>query len=98
MLKIVMAWERAGAIVLHLEGQLVGPWVGELERVSEPFLTRSGALHLDLSLVSFVGRDGVELLTRLRDRRAQLFNCSRFVAEQLRTAGERANGVGTDRA
>jgi hypothetical protein len=39
MLKIVMAETGAETAVLHLEGQMIGPWVTELERVCEPILT-----------------------------------------------------------
>jgi hypothetical protein len=48
---------------------------------------RGAELHLDLSTVSFVSREGVDLLSRLRDGHARLLNCSRFVAEQLKAAG-----------
>jgi hypothetical protein len=93
MLKIVMAEQGPDAMVLHLEGQLIGPWVTELERVCEPLLTGRAALELELATVSFVSREGAELLMRLRDRHARLLNCSRFVAEQIKTAAPRpANG------
>jgi hypothetical protein len=85
--------------VVHLEGQVVGPWVAELERVCEPLLAGGAELHLDLSTVSFVGRDGVELLSRLRDGHARLLNCSPFVAEQLKAARDGGlDGAGEDQA
>jgi len=84
MLKIVMKEGPLEPPVLDLEGQVIGPWVQELDRVCEPILALGAGLCLDLSGVSFVSRDGVELLRRLRDRRTRLLNCSRFVAEQLR--------------
>jgi hypothetical protein len=84
MLKIVIKEGAPGAPVLDLEGQVVGPWVEELDRVCEPILARGAGLSLDLSSVSFLSREGVELLWRLRGRHARLLNCSRFVAEQLK--------------
>jgi len=84
MLKIVIKEGAPGAPVLDLEGQVVGPWVEELDRVCEPILARGAGLSLDLSSVSFISREGVELLWRLRDRHTRLLNCSRFVAEQLK--------------
>jgi len=58
-------------------------------------------LHLELSTMSFVSRDGVDLLARLRGGRARLLNCSpcsRFVAEQLEAAGGgRVEGTGEGR-
>jgi len=84
MLKIVMKEGPPETPVVDLEGQVIGPWVQELDRVCEPILARGGGLSLDLSGVSFVSRDGVELLWRLRDRHTRLLNCSRFLAEQLK--------------
>jgi hypothetical protein len=99
MLRIVMVETEAETAVLHLEGQVIGRWVAELERVCEPLLERGAELHLDLSTVSFVSREGVELLSRLRDGHARLLNCSRFVAEQLKaTGGAPSDGAAEDRA
>ena len=79
---------NAGARVV-LEGQIIGPWVGELARVCEPLLD-AGTLTLDLGAVSFVGRDGVELLARLKGSRVTLRNCTRLLHEQLKA--REANG------
>ena len=98
MLKIVIARRGAETTALHLEGQIVGPWVAELERVCEPLVNGNEALELDLSLVSFVSRDGLDLLARMRARDARLVNCSGFVAEQLRTNAERDRAAGAKRA
>jgi anti-anti-sigma regulatory factor len=99
MLRIRMAQTGAGTAVVHLEGQVIGPWVAELERVCDLILARGSELHLDLSTVSFVDRDGVELLARLRDGHARLLNCSRFVSEQLKVAGDGGfSGAAEDRA
>jgi anti-anti-sigma regulatory factor len=58
--------------------------VDELSRSCERILGIGGTLSVDLSEVSFVDRDGVELLQRLRARDVALVNCSPFVAEQLK--------------
>ena len=84
MLKIVIKEGPPETPVLDLEGQVIGPWVQELDRVCEPILASGAGLSLDLSSVSFISREGVELLSRLRGRRTRLLNCSRFVAEQLK--------------
>jgi len=95
MLKIVAVVDLEDKAVLYLEGQVIGPWVAELERVCEPIVARGSELDLDLSTVSFLSREGVELLSRLRHGRARLLNCSPFVTEQLRRAGAAgANGSG----
>jgi hypothetical protein len=84
MLKIVTNQESRGVAMLYLEGQVVGPWVDELGRVCESLLSAGSRLHLDLSNVSFVSLEGVELLSALRDRQACRLHCSAFVEEQLK--------------
>jgi anti-anti-sigma regulatory factor len=82
MLKIVALEPADGRVVLRLEGQIVGPWVDEVERACGEVSTR--ALCLDLSQVSFVERRGAELLRALGNRGIPLLHCSPFVSEQLR--------------
>ena len=84
MLRIESKAHGSNGLELHLEGQVVGPWVVELERICEDALTAGSHLLLDLGNVSFVSREGVALLARLRDGHACLSNCSSFVAEQLK--------------
>jgi hypothetical protein len=85
MLKIAATEAGTGTAVLHLEGQVIGPWVRELERVCGPYVARGALLDLDLSAVRYVSREGLELLARLAGNGARLVNCTPFVAEQLRT-------------
>jgi anti-anti-sigma regulatory factor len=88
MLKMVLTKDPGHGSTVHLEGQVIGPWVEELRRVCEPMLTNGAGLRLDLSKVSFVSREGVRVLWGLRDQHAALRNCSRFVAEQLKALEE----------
>ena len=69
--------------VLHLEGQLIGPWVDELERTCDRLLA-TRPVTLDLADVSFVERRGVHLLRTLGTRGVPLLRCSPLVAEQLK--------------
>ena len=85
MLKILLVKTTDETPTLRLEGQVIGPWVEELKRLCEQILATGVKLSLDLSDVSFVDRDGVELFRSLRDRHVALLNCSGFVAEQLKT-------------
>lgn len=85
MLRIVSRCNGYGATTLILEGRLVGPWVEELRRACGETLDPA-SLVLDLRAVSFVDRDGADLLRNLSERRAEITNCSPFVAEQLRVA------------
>ncbi len=84
MLKIVLSETSRKTPTLELEGKLVGPWVEELRRSCEAVLSTGAKLTLDLSEVSFLDRNGVELVRSLTNRNVALLNCSRFVVEQLR--------------
>ncbi len=84
MLKIVLSQTSRNNPTLQLEGQVVGPWVEELRRSCETVLSTGAKLILDLSEVSFLDRDGVDLVRSLTNRNVALLNCSRFVVEQLR--------------
>ena len=90
MLRISVRANGGAGTRVDLEGQIIGPWVGELARVCEPLLDAGKLLTLDLGAVSFVGRDGIELLARLRGNRVTLRNCSRLLHEQLKA--REANG------
>ena len=83
MLKIVTIGPEADGAVLRLEGQIIGPWIDELQRTCDRLLTVS-PITLDLSHVSFVERRGVELLRSLGIRGVPLLHCSPFVTEQLK--------------
>jgi hypothetical protein len=88
MLRIVRNETGNGQATLRLEGQVIGPWVGELEQVCAPILASGVGLLLDLSGVSFLSREGVLLLCRLRDRQVPVLNCSAFVMEQIKALEE----------
>ncbi len=84
MLRIELLDQKDGTTTLELAGRVVGPWVDELSRSCERILSVGGMLSVDLRAVSFVDRDGVEFLQRLRGHAVALVNCSPFVAEQLK--------------
>lgn len=84
MLKIESIAAPRDRRTLRLEGRLIGPWVDELRRSCESVIAIGAPLALDLANVSFVDRDGAELLRTLETHHVVLLNCSGFVAEQLR--------------
>lgn len=90
MLRISTSEAPGEQVTLHLEGQVIGPWVEELGRTCESILTQGGRLTLDLAHVSFLDREGLLLCQRLVERQVSLKNPSTFVAEQLR--GTRCDG------
>jgi hypothetical protein len=85
MLKIVRNDPTSDSIVLRLEGKVIGPWVEEVRRISEKILVSGRSLTFDLSEVTFVDREGIELFRALREQQAMLLNSSVFVAELLKS-------------
>lgn len=84
MLRISVEELSGHNATLHLEGHLVGPWVGELQLSCDQALRESKRLTLDLTAVSLVDRDGINLLRKLARCEVALTNCSAFVALQLK--------------
>ena len=86
MLKISIISDSDQAIRFQLEGKLVGPWVEELQRLSDEALSHQKAVSLDLERVLFVDARGVALLRDLARRQVSQVNCSQFVSQQLKEA------------
>jgi hypothetical protein len=90
MLRISISGASAADGTVKLEGKLLGPWV---EEVRHHFMAVDRGLlpRLDLSCVTFVDRDGTELLRQLLRQGIQIESCSAFVAELLRSDCKRIN-------
>jgi anti-anti-sigma regulatory factor len=71
--------EDDAATVLLLEGKLLEPWVGEVERAVASASGRF-AVQLDLSGLDYVDASGARLLARLRQRGVVLRLASPLVA------------------
>ncbi len=84
MLRISQTKPGDHAVTLRLEGRVVGPWVTELQRLSEEVLAKGRTLGLHLGEVEFLDVQGVALLSKLRARGVTLLECPPFAAEQLR--------------
>lgn len=82
-LRISEAHSQDETLVLRLEGRIIGQWVMELETVCNRALAGTRPVVLDFAQVSFVDKDGVELLRHLISRRIRVVNCSPFIALQL---------------
>jgi len=63
-------------VVFTLEGSLSGPWVEEADRVccQAPVNEHSLAVRIDLSNVTFVSNEGMELLERLCANGAEIIS------------------------
>ena len=86
MLKIESIRTANGCPRLKVEGRVIGPWVAELRLACERALVDGAGLALDLSEVAFVDQTGLEFLRAL-GQRGVAFDCSGFVAEQLKAHG-----------
>jgi ABC-type transporter Mla MlaB component len=84
MLKITDGQLSDQTATLHLEGEVLGPWVLELRRACEQWLADHHQLILDLAGVSFIDRDGIALFQELMNHQVRLINCSPFLTEQLK--------------
>ena len=88
MLKISIISDSDQAIQFQLEGKLVGPWVEELQRLSDEALSHQKAVSLDLEKVWFVDPRGVTLLRDLARKQVSQVNCSQFVTQQLKEVAQ----------
>lgn len=84
MLRISVLDSSNGLKVYRLEGMVIGRWVIELQELCEDALGRRQEVVVDLSDVSYVDREGIALLLRLRNRKVALTNPQPFVAELLK--------------
>ena len=74
---------------ITLEGRLVGPWIGELERCWRESETSAAGRRLivDLTGVTFVEQEGKALLTRMHQAGADLIAtgcCMRSIVEDAK--------------
>ena len=88
MLRISVIDDSDNAVELALEGKLVGPWVDELERVSQETLSQSKSLTLNLEKVWFVDSRGAALLRDLAGKHVSQCNCSQFVNQLVKEMGQ----------
>jgi anti-anti-sigma regulatory factor len=87
MLRISLVCEGAQAVVLRLEGRLVGQWVSVLRETCEKVLAEKRTIALDVSEVMFASRAGLALLLDLAAQGVGLSRCSPFLSEELKAAG-----------
>ena len=82
MLRITTSERSDSGSIVKLEGKLLRPWIEEVRNIFNAVAL--GALPgLDLSCLTFVDRDGTELLRQLLKQGVRIESCSPFVAELL---------------
>lgn len=84
MLRITEINSSNENVTLLLEGRVTGQWAEEARRVCEEYLDKGVRLTLDLSEVSFIGRDESVIFLEWRRRQVQFINCSPFLAEYFK--------------
>ena len=89
MLKITERHEDASRARLQLEGRIVREWAHVLERECLRHPVDKRPVLLDCSAVTYLDRDGIDVVTRLvRDDVVEVLDCPEFV-RQLLAEGDR---------
>jgi anti-anti-sigma regulatory factor len=89
MLRITIE-EKQDAVVLRLEGQLIGPWVADVEQCWRNVFATLGqrSVQVDLSAVNFVDTAGGALLHRMHAAGFRLANGGPMIARAWREEAE----------
>ncbi len=87
MLRIMLE-NGSKALVLKLDGKVVGPWVAELNRVWKDLLARrhGEVMRVDLAEVTYVDSDGRKLLNLMQQQGARFLNArllTKYVVEEF---------------
>jgi hypothetical protein len=93
MLRIT--WEHeASPPRLKLHGRVSGPWVEELERIWAEIKTKAPRCVVDLTEVTFVGREGRQLLVEMVRWGAELQGGAlmQFTIERIRQESQNSGG------
>jgi anti-anti-sigma regulatory factor len=72
-----------GAVILRLEGKLIGPWVNELKSYCQTVREGGSPLSLEMTEVSFADRSGLALLRGLKESGVELADCPPLISEEL---------------
>jgi hypothetical protein len=82
MLRITVSGQDSSYRIIKLEGKLLHDWIGEVRGLFLD-LDEGPIPGLDLLGLSFVDREGAELLLQLLRQGVRIESCSPFVAELL---------------
>ena len=84
MFKVTCVAEDQDSVTLKVEGRIVGPWVGELQKECDQCLAKRGKLILDITGVTFVDDEGIKVLKSKLGDTVQLTGPSLFISELLK--------------
>ena len=80
-----------GFVVLRVSGRICGTHVEALRDLVEKDKTTTGRLAIDLTEVTLVSREAVEVLTLAEARGIELRNCPAYIREWVSRQRERAD-------
>jgi anti-anti-sigma regulatory factor len=84
MLKISTIESTEEMVKIRIDGQISGEGVKLLQKTCKAHLEKSLKLSIDLQNVSFVDRDGIAGLRKLKQYKVEFLNAPPFIAEQIR--------------
>ena len=76
-----------GQVALRVAGQLVGSWVGVLERECVAALAEGGRPQLELSELTYVSSAGLRLLAEMRDRGLCMLGLTPLLSDMIADCG-----------
>jgi len=87
----------AHEVTLNLQGRIVEAWADLLERECDDLIRSGFRVELDFSDVVFIGRSGLEALSRLSRRGVGIIGCAPLVAAMLEQEGIQPRRDSNDR-
>jgi hypothetical protein len=84
MLKISTIESMDGMMKIRIDGQISGEGVMLLHKTCTAYLDQGLQLSVDLQNVSFVDRDGITMVRKLKEYKVEFSNAPPFIAEQIR--------------
>jgi anti-anti-sigma regulatory factor len=80
MLRITETSKDKKAVILRLDGKVVGEWVSGLEKLCLHYRDEENKnIVLDFSGVTFIDNKGVDMLWKIKNGRIKMVNCSPFI-------------------
>ena len=93
MVRITTLTDDGQSIRLKVEGRIVGSWVSELDQACRSLRVQKKMVLLDFSSVSFIDRQGVEVVKRIVGDRFEILGASGLV-QALLEVGSKENRKG----
>jgi anti-anti-sigma regulatory factor len=93
MVRITTMAEDAQNVRLKVEGRVVGEWVSELDNSCTGFLAQNKMIVLDLSEVSFIDRQGINVLKQVPADKVHIQGGEFVGAGLVRTVSRYSEGL-----